>query len=106
MPKEGTLNLQLPNQKEFAAGVGGLLAFGIILGLTAIGHDPGPVVDGAMITLIPGLIAKFTPASDQDILAKVNDTIAQAGTIVGKLTPASDSTAPVTPAARALAAKA
>lgn len=99
------MNFQLPNQKEWAAGIGGLIAFGIIAGLTAIGHDPGDVVDGALITLIPGLIAKFTPASDQDVLKRVNDTIAQAGTIVGKLTPASDSTAPVTPAAQALAAK-
>ena len=60
-----------------------------------------------MQTGIVGLItlglATFVPASDQDILARVNDTIAQAGTLVGKLTPASDSTTAASAYTRPLA---
>jgi hypothetical protein len=100
------LNLQLPNQKEWGAGVGGLLAFAVILGFQAFGIQLNEAIDAGLITLLPGVVALVTPASDQDVLKRVNDTIAQAGTIVGKLTPASDSTVPPSPAAQALADKA
>lgn len=99
-------SLQLPNQKEWAGGVGGLLAFGIIAGLKYFSHvDLGEAANGAIITLLPLILVKLVPASDQDILAHLNDDIAQAGTIVGKLTAASDSGTTPTPKAEALAAK-
>lgn len=97
--------MQLPSQKEWAAGVGGLLAFAIIVGFRLAGIDLGAGVEGGLIVILPAVIAKVVPPSDQDVLNHVNDTIAQAGTIVGKLTPASDSTAPVTTAAVKLADK-
>ena len=99
-------SLQLPSQKEWAAGVGGLLAFAIISLSRLAGYDLGDAVDSALIVFLPALVAKVVPPSQQDVLAHVNDTIAQAGTLVGKLTPASDSTAPMTRAATALADKA
>ena len=102
-------NFQLPNQKEWGAGVGGLLAFVIIWALNHFGVTFGAQGDatlaGALVTLLPLAIAKIVPASDQDILHRVNDTIAQAGVLTGQLTAASDQAAPVTPAAAALAAK-
>jgi len=103
-------NFQLPNQKEWGAGIGGILAFLAIAALqyfhVSFGAQGDASIDGALLVFFPWFVAKLTPASDQDTLKSVNDTIAQAGTIIGKLTPASDSTAPVTPAAASLAAKA
>lgn len=98
--------LQIPSQKEWAAGVGGLLAFAIIAVSRWSGYELGDAIESGLIVLLPALIAKLVPPSQQDVLAHVNDTIAQAGTLVGKLTPASDSTAPMTRAATALADKA
>lgn len=100
------MNFQLPSQKAFAAGVGGIIGWGIGFALkTWLNIDIGDQGNAALATLLAIILAHVVPASDQDVLNRVNDTIAQAGTIVGKLTPASDSTAPVTPAAQALAAK-
>lgn len=97
-----TLLAYAPNNKEYNAGAGGILAC-IVIGVFAyFGHDLGPTVDSALIVIFPTIIAKITPASDQAILLGVNDDIAQAGTLLGKLTPASDSSAPVTLAAVAL----
>lgn len=98
-------NLQLPNQKEWAAGVGGLLAFAIIAIARMAGYSLGDGLESALIVLLPALVARLVPPSDQDVLKRVNDTIAQAGTLVGKLTPASDSTQPMTHAAVQLADK-
>lgn len=97
--------MQLPNQKEWGAGLGGIIAFGIVLGFSLTGHPLDPSIEGGLIVLVPAIIAKVVPASDQDILHRVNDTIVQAGTLLGKLTPASDSTVPPTIAAVKLAQK-
>jgi len=96
----------IPNQKEWGAGAGGLLAFAIIGAFRVTGHPLGDAVETALVVALPPIVAKLVPPSAQDVLRHVNDTIAQAGTILGKLTPASDSTAPVQPAAAALANKA
>jgi uncharacterized membrane protein (Fun14 family) len=98
------MNLQLPSQKAFAAGAGGIIGWAIGYALkTWAGIDIGDQGNAALATLLAIILAHVVPPSDQDVLNRVNDTIAQAGTIVGKLTPASDSGAPVTPAAQALA---
>jgi hypothetical protein len=98
--------LQLPSQKEFGAGAGGILAFLIILALHVTNHDMGDAFDAALVTLLPAIVAKIVPPSKQDVLNHINDEIAQAGVIVGKLTAASDQNAPPTPAAVDLAARA
>lgn len=99
-------NLQLPNQKEWAAGIAGLVTWLILLGLSYAGIDVPAAAQGGIVALVAAGIAKYVPASDQDILKRINDTIAQAGVIVGKLTPASDQNAPPSDAAKALAAAA
>jgi hypothetical protein len=98
-------NLQLPYQQAFAAGAGGLVALVIIAALQLTGHDLGFAADGALIVFLPPLLAKIVPPSQQDVLKHINDEIAQAGVLVGKLTAASDQSAPPTDAAKALAAK-
>lgn len=99
-------NIQLPSQKAWAAGVGGILGWAIGLALKLwLNIDLGDQGNAALATLLAILLAHLVPPSQQDVLAHVNDDIAQAGTLIGKLTPASDSTAPVTPAAANLAAK-
>lgn len=99
------MNLQLPNQKETAAGVAGLIAWAIMIGLSYVGISVPVEAQGGIVALVAAIVAKIVPASDQDVLHRVNDTIAQAGVLVGKLTAASDQAAPPTPAAKALAAK-
>jgi len=103
-----SLPFQLPSQKECAAGVGGILAFAIILGLHLCGISFGAAadasLDGALVVLLPAAIAKLVPPADVDVLNHINDDIAQAGTLIGKLTPASDSDAPASAVAIALAA--
>lgn len=99
------LQLQLPNQKQWAAGLGGLLSFAIDYGFFLAGHPLPVPVDAALLTALPPIIAALVPPADVDVLRHVNDTIAQAGTILGKLTPASDSAQPVTTNAQALAVK-
>jgi len=98
-------NFQLPNQKEWAAGVAGLITWLILIGLTYAGINVPADAQGGIVALVAAIIARITPPADVDVVKHVNDDIAQAGTIVGKLTPASDSTAPVSPDAKALAAK-
>lgn len=100
------MKLQLPNQKAFAAGIGGIATWAIVAGLGYFGIVVPPAEQTGIVGLVTLALATFVPASDQDILKGINDDIAQAGTIVGKLTPASDSTVPPTPAAKALATKA
>ena len=100
------MNFQLPNQKEWAAGIAGLITWLILLGLGYVGVSVPPDAQGGIVAIVAAIIAKLTPPADVDMVKRVNDDIAQAGTIIGKLTPASDSTAPPTPAAQALAAKA
>lgn len=99
--------LQLPSQKEWAAGVGGLLAFIVIAGLqhfgVTFGAEADAALDGALLVLLPAGVAKLVPPSDQDVLKHINDDIAQAGTMIGKLTPASDTGATLTPKAVSLA---
>ena len=96
-------NIQLPSQKETAAGVAGLIVWAACWGLSFAGIVVPIEAQTGLTLFVAVIVAKVVPASDQDILHRVNDTIAQAGTIVGKLTPASDSTAPVTAAAQHLA---
>lgn len=97
--------IQLPNQKEWAAGIAGLVTWLILLGLGYAGVSVPVEVQTGITGLVTVLIAKLVPASDVDIVKRVNDTIVQAGTAIGNLTPASDSTQPPTAAAKALAAK-
>lgn len=103
------MNFQLPfSPKDYAAGVGGLASGLIVFVVRAIFHlDDGDCVTlgGLLLLVLPPVITRFTPPGDQLVLRHINDDIAQAGTILGKLTPASDSAAPITPAAAALAAK-
>jgi len=98
--------LQLPNQKEWAAGIAGLITWLILIGLTYAGVSIPADAQGGIVALVAAVIAKLTPPADVDVVKRVDDTIAQAGTIIGKLTPASDSTAPVSSDAKVLAAKA
>lgn len=104
------MSLQLPfSPKDYSAGVGGLLAGGIVWGAQTFLHlDSADCITlgGLLLLVLPPVITRFTPPGDQLVLQHINDDIAQAGTILGKLTPASDSAAPITPAAAALAAKA
>lgn len=100
------MNFQLPNQKEWAAGIAGLITWLILLGLGYVGLNVPPDAQGGIVAIVAAIIAKLTPPADVDVVKRVDDTIAQAGTIIGKLTPASDSTAPVSTDAKVLAAKA
>jgi hypothetical protein len=98
--------LQLPSQKTWAAGVGGILGWSISLALHAFLHiDLGGQGDAALVTILAIALVKLVPPSKQDVLVHINDEIAQAGVIIGKLTPASDQAVPPTPAAKQLAAK-
>lgn len=99
------MNFQLPNQKEWAAGIAGLITWLILLGLGYVGVNVPVDAQGGIVAIVAAIIAKLTPPADVDVVKRVDDTIAQAGTIIGKLTPASDSTVSPTPAAQALAAK-
>lgn len=98
--------LQIPSQKETSAGVGGLLACAVIVAFAVTGHPLNTSIEGALIVLLPFVVSKVVPPSQQDVLRHVNDDIAQAGTLLGKLTAASDSTAPVSQTAVDLARKA
>jgi hypothetical protein len=100
-------NIQFPSQKAWGAGVGGMLGWAIGLALkTWANIDIGEEGNAALATLLAIILAHAIPPSKQDVLKHVNDEIAQAGVIIGKLTPASDQAAPPTAAAQALAAKA
>lgn len=79
--------LQLPSQKEWGAGIGGLLAFGIIAGCNHFGYPLGDETNSLLVVVLPALVAKIVPPSAQDILTHVNDAIVEAGVIAGKLTP-------------------
>lgn len=79
--------LQLPSQKEWGAGVGGLLAFAIIAGCNHFGYPLGDETDSLLVVVLPALVAKIVPPSAQDVLTHVNDAIVEAGVIAGKLTP-------------------
>lgn len=79
--------LQLPSQKEWAAGLGGILAFGIIAGCNHFGYPLGEETDSLLVVVLPALISKIVPPSAQDVLTHVNDAIVEAGVIAGKLTP-------------------
>lgn len=79
--------LQLPSQKEWAAGLGGILAFGIIAGCNHFGYPLGDETDSLLVVVLPALISKIVPPSAQDVLTHVNDAIVEAGVIAGKLTP-------------------
>lgn len=89
--------LQLPSQKEWAAGLGGLLAFGVIVGMKYLNLPVSDETETLLVVVLPPLIAKLVPPSDQDVLAHVNDDIAQAGVAVGKLTPPAELVANNTP---------
>lgn len=78
--------LQLPSQKEWAAGLGGILAFGIIAGCNHFGYPLGDETDSLLVVVLPALISKLVPPSAQDVLTHVNDAIVEAGVIAGKLT--------------------
>lgn len=79
--------LQLPNQKEWAAGLGGILAFAIIAGCNHFGYPLGDETDSLLVVVLPALITKLIPPSEQDVLKHVNDAVVAAGVIAGKLTP-------------------
>lgn len=79
--------LQLPSQKEWAAGLGGLVAFGIIAVCNYLGHPLGDETDSLLVVVLPPLISKLVPPSATDVLTHVNDAIVEAGVIAGKLTP-------------------
>lgn len=98
--------MQLPSQKAWGAGLGGIIGWGVGVGLNQFFQiDIGEGGIGAIATLMAIIFAHFVPPADQDVLAHVNDTIAQAGTIIGKLTPASDSLVPPSIDARVLAGR-
>jgi hypothetical protein len=79
--------LQLPSQKEWAAGLGGLVAFGIIALSNYLGHPLGDETDSLLVVVLPPLISKLVPPSAADVLTHVNDAVVAAGVIAGKLTP-------------------
>lgn len=95
--------------KDYAAGLGGIIAGAITWGAVTLLHlsaTDAITLGGVLVAVIPPIITRFTPPGDRLVLQNVNDTIAQAGTILGKLTPASDSTQPPSTKAVALADKA
>lgn len=98
-------NFQLPSQKEWAAGVGGLLAWAVCWGLSFAGINVPIDAQPGIVIVCSMIVAKLTPPSEVDVVRHLNDTIAQAGTLLGKLTPASDSPNPPSTAAATLAAK-
>jgi hypothetical protein len=79
--------LQLPSQKEWAAGLGGILAFGVIAACNHFGYPLGDETDSLLVVVLPPLISKLVPPSAADVLTHVNDAIVEAGVIAGKLTP-------------------
>lgn len=79
--------LQLPSQKEWAAGLGGLLAFGVIALASYLHYPLSDETETLLVVVLPPLIAKLVPPSEQDVLKHVNDGIVEAGVIAGKLTP-------------------
>lgn len=99
------MNIQLPSQKEWAAGIAGLVTWGLLYGLSYAGIAVPEAAQPGIALLFAVIIARIVPPSQQDVLKHVDDTIAQAGVIIGKLTAASDQAAPASSAAKALAAK-
>ena len=98
--------IQLPGQKAWAAGIGGIIGWLISLALNNWLHfDLGDQGTAAVTLLVGMLLTAIVPPSKQDVLKHIDDEIAQAGVILGKLTAASDQNAAPTPAAKALAAK-
>lgn len=99
-------NVELPNQKEWSAGIAGLITWGIMIGLNYAGITIPAEAQPGIVALVAAIVAKLTPPAQVDVVKHLNDDIAQAGTIVGKLTSASDSTQPVSLQAQAIADKA
>lgn len=79
--------LQLPNQKEWAAGVGGLAAFGIIAAFQYFGVTLSDTVDTLLVVALPPIISKLVPPSLQDTVSHLNDEVVAAGVAVGNVTP-------------------
>jgi hypothetical protein len=94
------------SQKTWGAGVGGVVAGLILYGLNTYAHfDFGSAGDSAFIIVLGALVTQLTPPSYRDKLQHLDDVLAQVGTLMGKLTTASDSTQPASPEAQAIAAK-
>lgn len=101
--------MRMPTQKEYAAGVGGLLVWLLVIALKHFWNIDIPAdAEGALIGGVTILIAKLVPLTDQDILDGLNNDIAHAGVIMGKVDPdlLSGGTTPPSPETQKIVTKA
>lgn len=77
-----------PSQKEWSAGVAGLVVWLLLVVLKHFWNIEVPAdLEGLLIGGVTIAIAKIVPLTNQDILNRLNDDVVHAGVILGKVDP-------------------